>query len=171
MDGSGAKGRFLLGAGLLLAGLLGLSIKSIYRTHTENEFIQEYTPSPRGCCSHWGMCPLSSVKSSPASMGPKPPVEQTITSEEQRQVAENRKRLEQEEANRRLGESGQYNQLPSGGPTTPKANYPTAAAVPGKPGFVFNPYTQNIVDVKGIASGRLCRDPEDANPSHKFRVP
>jgi len=101
----------------------------------------------------------------------KPPVEQTITSEEQRQVAENRKRLEQEEANRRLGESGQYNQLPSGGPTTPKANYPTAAAVPGKPGFVFNPYTQNIVDVKGIASGRLCRDPEDANPSHKFRVP
>lgn len=101
----------------------------------------------------------------------KPPGEQTITSEEQRQIEENRKRLEQEEADKRLAESGQYNQLPSGGAATTKTNYPTAAAVPGKPGFVFNPYTQNIVDVKGIPSGKLCRDPEDPNPSHKFRVP
>jgi len=55
--------------------------------------------------------------------------------------------------------------------STAKKNYPTAAAVPGKDGFVFNPYTHNIVDVKGIASGKLCRDPEDADPTHKFRVP
>jgi len=52
-----------------------------------------------------------------------------------------------------------------------KKNYPTAAPVPGKEGFVFNPYTHNIVDVKGIASGKLCRDPEDADETHKFRVP
>jgi hypothetical protein len=66
------------------------------------------------------------------------------------------------------------------GPSTPntpsttvsgKKNYPTAAPVPGKEGFVFNPYTHNIVDVKGIASGKLCRDPEDADATHKFRVP
>ncbi|NWK54353.1 hypothetical protein HW115_01930 [Verrucomicrobiaceae bacterium N1E253] len=55
--------------------------------------------------------------------------------------------------------------------TNGKKNYPTASPVPGKPGFVFNPYTHNIVDVKGIASGKLCRDPEDPDETHKFRVP
>ena len=55
--------------------------------------------------------------------------------------------------------------------STVKKNYPTAAPVPGKDGFVFNPYTHNIVDVKGIASGKLCRDPEDTDSTHKFRVP
>lgn len=52
-----------------------------------------------------------------------------------------------------------------------KPSYPTATAVPGKPGFVFNPYTHNTVNVQGVASGRLVRDPEDADTSHKFRVP
>jgi len=60
---------------------------------------------------------------------------------------------------------------PATSPVTGKKNYPTAAPVPGKEGFVFNPYTHNIVDVKGIASGKLCRDPEDTDQTHKFRVP
>jgi len=60
---------------------------------------------------------------------------------------------------------------PANPPVTGKKNYPTAAPVPGKEGFVFNPYTHNIVDVKGIASGKLCRDPEDTDQTHKFRVP
>ena len=112
-------------------------------------------------------------------------VEQTITSEEQRRIEENRQLLEQQAVNGGLnGATNQYGSQPvEGGQwTEPNANnsaavpatkskYPTATAVPGKPGFVFNPYTHNIVDVKGIGSGRLCRDPEDPNPSHKFRVP
>jgi hypothetical protein len=100
-----------------------------------------------------------------------PPGEQTITSEGQRQIEENRQQLGQE--TRPQAEGGQWNNnLNSDAPSLPaKPNYPTAAAVPGKPGFVFNPYTHNIVDVKGIASGRLCRDPEDPDPAHKFRVP
>lgn len=53
----------------------------------------------------------------------------------------------------------------------PKPNYPTAASIPSRPGFVFNPYTQNLVNVKGIASGKLVRDPEDSNKEHMFRVP
>jgi hypothetical protein len=61
--------------------------------------------------------------------------------------------------------------IPPAPPVTGKKNYPTAAPVPGKEGFVFNPYTHNIVDVKGIASGKLCRDPEDTDETHKFRVP
>lgn len=112
-------------------------------------------------------------------------VEQTITSEEQRRIEENRQLLEQQAANGGInGTANQYgSQQAEGGQwTEPNANnsvpvpatkskYPTAAAVPGKPGFVFNPYTHNIVDVKGIGSGRLCRDPEDPDPNHKFRVP
>lgn len=96
-------------------------------------------------------------------------VEQTITSEEQRQIEENRLRLEQEAAqNGGLNDPNASTPLPV---QPPQSKYPTAVAVPGKPGFVFNPYTHNIVDVKGIGSGRLCRDPEDPDPNHKFRVP
>jgi len=107
----------------------------------------------------------------PPSTPTQPPGEQTITSEEQRQIEESRKRLEREEELRRMSESGQWGQAGVNDGLAPKPKYPTASPVPGKPGFVFNPYTHNIVDVKGIASGRLCRDPEDPDPSHKFRVP
>ncbi len=53
----------------------------------------------------------------------------------------------------------------------PKTGYPFATPVPGKEGFVFNPYTNNRVDVRDIPRGTLVRDPHDADPSHKFRVP
>ncbi len=46
-----------------------------------------------------------------------------------------------------------------------------AAPVPGKDGFVFNPYTHNQVDVRGIPSGTKVRDPHDNNPAHIFKVP
>lgn len=120
-----------------------------------------------GACS-----PYQSPPSPQNSWPPNAPGEQTITSEEQRQIEENRKRLEQEQHNRSRAEGGQWSGANNNASSMPaKPKYPTASAVPGKPGFVFNPYTHNIVDVKGIASGRLCRDPEDQDPSHKFRVP
>ena len=102
---------------------------------------------------------------------PGPPTAQTdgqqdLTSEQQRQIDENRERLKRQEEDR-ANDIGRNN--PPSNPVKPK--YPTAAAVPGKPGFVFNPYTHNIVDVDGIGSGKLCRDPEDSDPTHKFRVP
>tara|TARA_B110000908_G_scaffold28517_1_gene33537 strand:- start:7882 stop:8295 length:414 start_codon:yes stop_codon:yes gene_type:complete len=46
-----------------------------------------------------------------------------------------------------------------------------AAPVPNKAGFVYNPFTHNQVDVRGIPSGTKVRDPHDANPAHIFRVP
>lgn len=46
-----------------------------------------------------------------------------------------------------------------------------AAPVPDKPGFVYNPFTQNQVDVRGIPSGTKVRDPHDSNPAHIFKVP
>jgi hypothetical protein len=36
---------------------------------------------------------------------------------------------------------------------------PTAVAVPGKPGYVFSPYNNRVVDVVGIPAGTLVADP------------
>jgi len=59
--------------------------------------------------------------------------------------------------------------------TKPKVVIPKtvkfAAPVPGKSGFVYNPYTHNQVDVRGIPSGTKVRDPHDSNPAHIFKVP
>ncbi len=47
-------------------------------------------------------------------------------------------------------------------PPTPAPTRPTtsvARPVPGKPGFVFSPYNNKIIDVKGIPSGTLVADP------------
>ncbi|MGE9268917.1 MAG: hypothetical protein ACQKBY_12545 [Verrucomicrobiales bacterium] len=52
----------------------------------------------------------------------------------------------------------------------PKPKYDTALAIPGREGFVFNPHTNEPVDVRGIPSGSLVTDPNDAE-GRKFRVP
>jgi hypothetical protein len=44
---------------------------------------------------------------------------------------------------------------------TSQANFPTAKAVPGKPGYVFSPFDaeEKYVDVSGYASGTKVKDP------------
>ena len=103
----------------------------------------------------------------PSPHVPAPDTPPALTDEEQRQLEENRQRLERE---RREREAAANNVHSSTNPGT-KPKYPTAVPVPGQPGLVYNPYTHNKVDVKGIASGKLVRDPEDSDPTHKFRVP
>jgi hypothetical protein len=49
--------------------------------------------------------------------------------------------------------------------------FPIAVAIPGKPGFYFNPFTGAQVDLRAIPPGTLVRDPKDPDPAHKFRVP
>jgi len=65
-------------------------------------------------------------------------------------------------------------------PTTPsisapslpvKKSYPIAVPIPGKSGWVYNPYNNNPVMIQGIASGKTVRDPKDPNTDHKFKVP
>lgn len=57
-------------------------------------------------------------------------------------------------------------------PPTPPKNHPVAAAVPGKPGFVFSPFNNKVVDVRNIASGTLVADPQyPATEKKHFRVP
>lgn len=49
-------------------------------------------------------------------------------------------------------------------------NHPFAVGLPGKPGFVLNPYTNTVVDVRGLRAGTLVRDPDD-KANRAFRVP
>lgn len=47
-----------------------------------------------------------------------------------------------------------------------------ARPVPGKPGFVFSPFNNKLIDVKGIPSGTLVQDPTYSPEEKKyFRVP
>lgn len=54
----------------------------------------------------------------------------------------------------------------------PAGPRPTAMAVPGKPGFVFSPYNNKVIDVQGFNSGALVADPTYPMSERKFfRVP
>ena len=113
--------------------------------------------------------PYQSQNSNQTVTPPVPKDETVINDEGQRQL---------EEARLRLENGGTPNgQLPTVDPSltgvapTPPATYPYATKVPGKQGFVFNPYTKNQVDVRGIPQGTLVRDPYDSDKTHKFRVP
>lgn len=109
-------------------------------------------------------------------VAPPAPVDNTTATDPgAQQLEEARRRLEAQQN----GVTPPYDpnaQLPSTDPTTAAAptapaTYPYATKVPNKTGFVFNPYTKNQVDVRGIPSGTLVRDPYDNDKTHKFRVP
>jgi len=58
---------------------------------------------------------------------------------------------------------------PQGEPAPPE--YQTAKRVSGRVGYVFNPSTNEEVDVRGIPKGSLIRDPKYSIKDHKSRVP
>jgi hypothetical protein len=64
---------------------------------------------------------------------------------------------------------------PGAGATKPaqeKKEIPVARPVPGKPGFVFSPFNNKVIDVKGFPPGSLVADPTYATSEKKhFRVP
>ena len=94
--------------------------------------------------------------------------EQTVNSEEQQRIREARQKAREEA--RRDAESNPKPSDPDANPT-PKEDYRTALPIPGKEGFVFNPFTNEPLDVRGIPHGKLVRDPSDPDPTHTFRVP
>lgn len=54
----------------------------------------------------------------------------------------------------------------------PAGPRPVAIPVPGKDGFVFSPYNNKVIDVKGFAPGTLVADPTYPMSERKFfRVP
>lgn len=55
---------------------------------------------------------------------------------------------------------------------TDKEEYPYAAAIPGKKGYVLSPYSQKPLDVRDQQSGDLILDPYYARSENKyFRIP
>lgn len=98
----------------------------------------------------------------PPSRIPTSQPRQTVSSPEQ-------KRIRAEEELRQNKEPA----LPNiAAPRIPeKRSYPIALAIPGKPGFVYNPYNNNPVFIKDIPSGKTVLDPQDPNKEHKFKVP
>lgn len=128
------------------------------------------------CCGLVTSCyyPPSYPQNKDQAVTPPAPVDQTVANDEgQKQLEAARLRLE----NGGLPPNSVNGQLPIVDPTVggqipaAPATYPYATSVPGKQGFVFNPYTKNQVDVRGIPSGTLVRDPYDTDKGHKFRVP
>ncbi len=123
-------------------------------------------------------------------LGPNQPYEKTIAQLE-RELAERKaeEKLRIEALERSIEEAAQdrvaLDAPPGTNPTTTsdqtpsvetntnrKKTYQTARKIPGKSGYVFNPWTMEPVDVRGIPSGSLVQDPNDPNKSiHRFRVP
>lgn len=60
---------------------------------------------------------------------------------------------------------------PDGRKAPAPMDYKVGKPLPGKEGYIFNPFTNNPVDVRGIPSGTLVRDPADPDKEHIFRVP
>ena len=88
-----------------------------------------------------------------------------LTPEELRQKQEEERPQLQENALTNDGE-----ETPT--PPNPNPDYPFANKVPGKEGFVFSPYNNKVVDVRGIPTGTLVADPTYAASEKKyFRVP
>ena len=52
-----------------------------------------------------------------------------------------------------------------------KRTHPFGLVLPGKAGYILNPYTNSIVDVRGLPAGTLVRDPRDPVKNRAFRVP
>ena len=90
-----------------------------------------------------------------------------LTAGDQEDIREARDRAREGEAN---GNPSTDPQDPATNPPARK-DYRGAVPIPGKEGFVFNPFTNDPVDVRAIPPGTLVRDPNDPDPDHKFRVP
>lgn len=107
----------------------------------------------------------------------------TVTDPKQQEIDAKREEMRKKEEERKkalgitdgpdgptIGDGGGTIDPPK--PPTPPKNHPVAAAVPGKPGFVFSPYNNKVVDVRGISSGTLVADPQyPAEDKKHFRVP
>jgi hypothetical protein len=114
----------------------------------------------------------------PAGPVPTTPQEEKLRQERikaNREAAERRAALEAEK--KKAGETDNPSERtapvepPKRELIKPSKKLRVASPIPGKPGYVFNPWTLKPVDVRGIPSGSRIRDPNDGNPDHIFLVP
>lgn len=120
----------------------------------------------------------------------KPPTrnqaQKTITSPEQQKVQEQRERVKAEEESKKkeapretipdTSEPGASTNPSETAPKPPaeekRMDIPVAGKVPGKDGYVFSPFNNKLIDVRGIPTGTLVADPTYPESAKKhFRVP
>jgi hypothetical protein len=105
----------------------------------------------------------------------------TLTSEEQQKIEEQRELMKQRDlekqaqlANPPTPPKNQTENTVVEPPAInkPKSDYPFGTPVPGKEGYVFSPYNNKLLDVRGIPSGTLVQDTTYPLTEKKyFRVP
>ena len=135
------------------------------------------------------LTPYQNSQAAPPAIAPTQEVANTVDAPQQKSIKKAKKKVSTtvkkttkpvesavgnatESANETVtGASDTVNSVSNSAPVAPKPTYRYALPIPGKEGFVFNPFTNNPVDVRGIPSGTLVRDPQDSNSDHKFRVP
>lgn len=105
--------------------------------------------------------------------GPRDNPDETVTSEDQQNIQEQRDRMkEKEEKKDELVDGPKEKKTTTDKPAQKKGDYAFANPVPGKEGFVFSPYNNKLVDVRDIPSGTLVQDPTyPASEKKYFRVP
>lgn len=107
--------------------------------------------------------------------------------EKKEKIREQRNEMKKEREGDELPEKKTTRRDPDGGMTgnsgdtpekvspkpKPKSDViPVARPVPGKPGMVFSPFNNKMIDVKGIPTGKLVADPTyPASEKKHFRVP
>jgi len=91
------------------------------------------------------------------------PSTQTVTSQAQKEM--------REQVQNTIPQSTTTSSVTTPSLPQPTSSYPVAMPIPGKSGYVYNPYNNNPVYVEGIPSGKTVRDPKDPNTDHVFRLP
>ena len=122
----------------------------------------------------------------PPPPAPEDPAARKRTPEEEEKLRKEREAMKKDEENKTPDkdkksegeQEGTANKNPGEGegttpkPPEPKSDIQVARPVPGKPGFVFSPFNNKVIDVTGIPSGRLVADPTyPASEKKHFRVP
>lgn len=128
-----------------------------------------------GCLAFVSCYPLPDK---PRHGGP-PKKDETVTSEDQQKIQEQRDRMKEKEELEKLQTTTEVpKEKPVNETTAPekpvekRGDYAFANPVPGKEGFVFSPYNNKVVDVRDIPSGTLVQDPTYPAAEKKyFRVP
>lgn len=113
----------------------------------------------------------------------------TVADKNQQKIEEQRKQMAREDELKKTQDQPKPGETANNTPDKPVENtppnpeppkppvekaveYPFASRVPGKDGFVFSPYNNRQIDVRGIESGKLVRDPTyQASEKKYFRVP
>lgn len=96
----------------------------------------------------------------------------TVSAEEQSRIRAARNEARARERDRQEANNPPPDTAPPDAEKKPaQREYRVGIPIPGKEGYVFNPFTNNPVDVRAIPSGMLVRDPQDPDLDHKFRVP